>query len=100
MDVSRISENVITINSHDAPSRLQNVSTLGLKPFIRPAKTIFDFEAGSPHNIINFQNRFSFLAPMYAYPLPTTASAHVLTAEELLERTMLSIAPELTDDKL
>uniref|UniRef100_A0A915J2B5 Uncharacterized protein n=1 Tax=Romanomermis culicivorax TaxID=13658 RepID=A0A915J2B5_ROMCU len=30
-------------------------------------------------------NRFSFPAPVYTYPLPTTASVHMLTAEELLD---------------
>uniref|UniRef100_A0A915IK93 Uncharacterized protein n=1 Tax=Romanomermis culicivorax TaxID=13658 RepID=A0A915IK93_ROMCU len=32
-------------------------------------------------NIIDFQNRFSFSALVYAYPLPTTALVHTLTAE-------------------
>uniref|UniRef100_A0A915KHS0 Uncharacterized protein n=1 Tax=Romanomermis culicivorax TaxID=13658 RepID=A0A915KHS0_ROMCU len=36
--------------------------------------------------IIYFQNRFSFPAPVYAYPMPTTASVHTLTAKELLDR--------------
>uniref|UniRef100_A0A915J1Q4 Uncharacterized protein n=1 Tax=Romanomermis culicivorax TaxID=13658 RepID=A0A915J1Q4_ROMCU len=35
--------------------------------------------------IIDFQNRFSFPAPVCAYPMLTTAWAHTLTAEELLE---------------
>uniref|UniRef100_A0A915KHF5 Uncharacterized protein n=1 Tax=Romanomermis culicivorax TaxID=13658 RepID=A0A915KHF5_ROMCU len=32
-------------------------------------------------NIIDFQNRFWFPAPVYTYPLPTTALVHTLTAE-------------------
>uniref|UniRef100_A0A915JEC4 Uncharacterized protein n=1 Tax=Romanomermis culicivorax TaxID=13658 RepID=A0A915JEC4_ROMCU len=35
-------------------------------------------------NIINFQNRFLFPAPVYMYPLLTRASMHTLTTEELL----------------
>uniref|UniRef100_A0A915K168 Uncharacterized protein n=1 Tax=Romanomermis culicivorax TaxID=13658 RepID=A0A915K168_ROMCU len=31
--------------------------------------------------IINFQNRFSFPVPVYAYPMPTMTSVHMLTAE-------------------
>uniref|UniRef100_A0A915I7D6 Uncharacterized protein n=1 Tax=Romanomermis culicivorax TaxID=13658 RepID=A0A915I7D6_ROMCU len=38
--------------------------------------------------------------PIYAYPSPTTASVHVLTAEELLERPMLPTGPELSNDEL
>uniref|UniRef100_A0A915JNX7 Uncharacterized protein n=1 Tax=Romanomermis culicivorax TaxID=13658 RepID=A0A915JNX7_ROMCU len=30
--------------------------------------------------IINFQNRFLFPAPVYAYPMPTMASVYTLTA--------------------
>uniref|UniRef100_A0A915K2V4 Uncharacterized protein n=1 Tax=Romanomermis culicivorax TaxID=13658 RepID=A0A915K2V4_ROMCU len=50
--------------------------------------------------IIDFQNRFTFPTPIYTYPLLTTASAHVLTAEELLERPMLPTGPEPSEDQL
>uniref|UniRef100_A0A915IL35 Uncharacterized protein n=1 Tax=Romanomermis culicivorax TaxID=13658 RepID=A0A915IL35_ROMCU len=51
-------------------------------------------------NIIDFQNRFSFLAPVYAYPLPTTAWVHTLTAEELLDRPTSAIDVEPPDEEL
>uniref|UniRef100_A0A915J5S6 Uncharacterized protein n=1 Tax=Romanomermis culicivorax TaxID=13658 RepID=A0A915J5S6_ROMCU len=51
-------------------------------------------------NIIDFQNRFSFPAPVYAYPLPTTASVHMLTAEELLDGPTWVIDVEPADEKL
>uniref|UniRef100_A0A915JH50 Uncharacterized protein n=1 Tax=Romanomermis culicivorax TaxID=13658 RepID=A0A915JH50_ROMCU len=44
-------------------------------------------------NIINFQNRFSFPAPVYAYPLPTTAS-------ELLDCPTSTIDIEPADEEL
>uniref|UniRef100_A0A915IUR3 Uncharacterized protein n=1 Tax=Romanomermis culicivorax TaxID=13658 RepID=A0A915IUR3_ROMCU len=37
-------------------------------------------------NIIHIQNQFSFPLPVYAYPMLTMASMHMLTAEELLDR--------------
>uniref|UniRef100_A0A915INR1 Uncharacterized protein n=1 Tax=Romanomermis culicivorax TaxID=13658 RepID=A0A915INR1_ROMCU len=37
-------------------------------------------------NIIDVQNRFSFPPSVYTYLLLTTASVHMLTAEELLDR--------------
>uniref|UniRef100_A0A915L8V2 Uncharacterized protein n=1 Tax=Romanomermis culicivorax TaxID=13658 RepID=A0A915L8V2_ROMCU len=49
--------------------------------------------------LIDFQNRFSFPAPVYAYPMPTTASVHTLTAEELLERP-INVEVEPADDEL
>uniref|UniRef100_A0A915K7I5 Uncharacterized protein n=1 Tax=Romanomermis culicivorax TaxID=13658 RepID=A0A915K7I5_ROMCU len=49
---------------------------------------------------INFQNWFSFPAPIYAYPLPTTASVHALTTKELLDHPMLLATLELSDDEL
>uniref|UniRef100_A0A915JEU7 Uncharacterized protein n=1 Tax=Romanomermis culicivorax TaxID=13658 RepID=A0A915JEU7_ROMCU len=33
-------------------------------------------------NNIDFQNRYSFPAPIYAYLLPTMASVHMQTAKE------------------
>uniref|UniRef100_A0A915KIF4 Integrase zinc-binding domain-containing protein n=1 Tax=Romanomermis culicivorax TaxID=13658 RepID=A0A915KIF4_ROMCU len=39
-------------------------------------------------------------APIYAYPLWTTASAHALTADELLDQLMWTAAPESSDDEL
>uniref|UniRef100_A0A915I9N4 Uncharacterized protein n=1 Tax=Romanomermis culicivorax TaxID=13658 RepID=A0A915I9N4_ROMCU len=51
-------------------------------------------------NIIDFQNRFSFPAPVYMYPLPTTASVHTLTAEELLDRPTSAIEVEPADEEL
>uniref|UniRef100_A0A915IZV4 Uncharacterized protein n=1 Tax=Romanomermis culicivorax TaxID=13658 RepID=A0A915IZV4_ROMCU len=48
-DASRAAENVITINSLDAPGRPQTVSMTRLKPFIpRPTKDAFEFEEGGP----------------------------------------------------
>uniref|UniRef100_A0A915KX97 Uncharacterized protein n=1 Tax=Romanomermis culicivorax TaxID=13658 RepID=A0A915KX97_ROMCU len=51
-------------------------------------------------NIINFQNRFSFPAPVYAYPLRTISSVHTLTADELLERPTLGVEVEPADEEL
>uniref|UniRef100_A0A915JLE2 Uncharacterized protein n=1 Tax=Romanomermis culicivorax TaxID=13658 RepID=A0A915JLE2_ROMCU len=49
-DVSRIAKNIVTMDSLDGPGQPQNVSTLCLKPFIpRPAKEIFELEAGGTH---------------------------------------------------
>uniref|UniRef100_A0A915I3G9 Integrase catalytic domain-containing protein n=1 Tax=Romanomermis culicivorax TaxID=13658 RepID=A0A915I3G9_ROMCU len=46
---SCVAKNVVTINSLHALGRLQNVSTLHLKPFIpQPTKDVFELEAGSP----------------------------------------------------
>uniref|UniRef100_A0A915IQ21 Uncharacterized protein n=1 Tax=Romanomermis culicivorax TaxID=13658 RepID=A0A915IQ21_ROMCU len=49
---------------------------------------------------IDFQNCFSFPAPIYAYPLPTMASVHALIRDKLLERPMLPATPELFNDDL
>uniref|UniRef100_A0A915KIK0 Uncharacterized protein n=1 Tax=Romanomermis culicivorax TaxID=13658 RepID=A0A915KIK0_ROMCU len=49
--------------------------------------------------IIDFQNCFSFPAPVYAYPMWTTASVHMLTAEELFDRP-IDIEVEPPDDEL
>uniref|UniRef100_A0A915LA77 Uncharacterized protein n=1 Tax=Romanomermis culicivorax TaxID=13658 RepID=A0A915LA77_ROMCU len=49
--------------------------------------------------IIDFQNRFSFPAPVYAYPMPTTALVHRLTAEELLDRP-IDVEVEPADEEL
>uniref|UniRef100_A0A915KR72 Uncharacterized protein n=1 Tax=Romanomermis culicivorax TaxID=13658 RepID=A0A915KR72_ROMCU len=51
-------------------------------------------------NIIDFQNRFSFPAPVYTYPLPTMASVHTLTPEELLNRPTLGTNVEPLDEEL
>uniref|UniRef100_A0A915JFT2 Uncharacterized protein n=1 Tax=Romanomermis culicivorax TaxID=13658 RepID=A0A915JFT2_ROMCU len=51
-------------------------------------------------SIINFQNRFSFPAPVYMYLLPTTASVHRLTAEELLDGPTSAVDIEPTDEEL
>uniref|UniRef100_A0A915HTJ1 Uncharacterized protein n=1 Tax=Romanomermis culicivorax TaxID=13658 RepID=A0A915HTJ1_ROMCU len=51
-------------------------------------------------NIIDFQNRFSFPAPVYMYPLPTEACVHTLTTEELLDHPTLSIDIEPPDKEL
>uniref|UniRef100_A0A915KII9 Uncharacterized protein n=1 Tax=Romanomermis culicivorax TaxID=13658 RepID=A0A915KII9_ROMCU len=50
--------------------------------------------------IMDFQNRFSFPVLICAYPLPTTASACALIAEELLKRPMLSTTLEPSNDEL
>uniref|UniRef100_A0A915I1Q8 Uncharacterized protein n=1 Tax=Romanomermis culicivorax TaxID=13658 RepID=A0A915I1Q8_ROMCU len=48
-DASRTAENVVTIDSIDAPSGLQTVSMMRLKLFIpRPAKEAFELEADGP----------------------------------------------------
>uniref|UniRef100_A0A915JSL7 Uncharacterized protein n=1 Tax=Romanomermis culicivorax TaxID=13658 RepID=A0A915JSL7_ROMCU len=49
--------------------------------------------------IIDFQNQFSFPAPVYAYPMPTTDLVHTLTTEELLDRP-IDIEVEPADDEL
>uniref|UniRef100_A0A915IKA9 Uncharacterized protein n=1 Tax=Romanomermis culicivorax TaxID=13658 RepID=A0A915IKA9_ROMCU len=51
-------------------------------------------------NIINFQNRFSIPAPVYANPLRTMASVHTLTAEELLDHPTSAQDVEPTDEEL
>uniref|UniRef100_A0A915IPV6 Uncharacterized protein n=1 Tax=Romanomermis culicivorax TaxID=13658 RepID=A0A915IPV6_ROMCU len=51
-------------------------------------------------NIINFQNQFLFPTRVYTYPLRNTASVHMLTAEELLDRPTLAIEVELVDEEL
>uniref|UniRef100_A0A915L659 Uncharacterized protein n=1 Tax=Romanomermis culicivorax TaxID=13658 RepID=A0A915L659_ROMCU len=51
-------------------------------------------------NIIDFQNRFSFPTPVFAYPLPTMVSVHTITAEELLDRPTSAIDVEPTDKEL
>uniref|UniRef100_A0A915J1B0 Uncharacterized protein n=1 Tax=Romanomermis culicivorax TaxID=13658 RepID=A0A915J1B0_ROMCU len=48
-DASHATENVITIDSLDAPSRPQTISATPLKPFILcPAKEAFELKAGGP----------------------------------------------------
>uniref|UniRef100_A0A915JG98 Uncharacterized protein n=1 Tax=Romanomermis culicivorax TaxID=13658 RepID=A0A915JG98_ROMCU len=48
-DASRTAENIVTIDSLDAPGRPQTISTTGLKLFVRrPAKDAFEFEEGGP----------------------------------------------------
>uniref|UniRef100_A0A915JAD0 Uncharacterized protein n=1 Tax=Romanomermis culicivorax TaxID=13658 RepID=A0A915JAD0_ROMCU len=49
--------------------------------------------------LIDFQNRLSFPAPVYAYPMPTAASVHTLTAEELLDRP-IDVEVEPADEEL
>uniref|UniRef100_A0A915IGB8 Uncharacterized protein n=1 Tax=Romanomermis culicivorax TaxID=13658 RepID=A0A915IGB8_ROMCU len=50
MDASRTAENVVTIDSLDAPGQPQTVPTTQLKPFIlHPAKDVFDLETGGLH---------------------------------------------------
>uniref|UniRef100_A0A915IJJ7 Uncharacterized protein n=1 Tax=Romanomermis culicivorax TaxID=13658 RepID=A0A915IJJ7_ROMCU len=51
-------------------------------------------------NIINFQNRFSFPAPVYVYPMPTTAWVHTLTAQELLDHPTSDVDVEPADEEL
>uniref|UniRef100_A0A915HX95 Uncharacterized protein n=1 Tax=Romanomermis culicivorax TaxID=13658 RepID=A0A915HX95_ROMCU len=51
-------------------------------------------------NIIDFQNRFLFPAPVYAYLLPTTASVHTLTADELLDHPTSAIDVKPPDEEL
>uniref|UniRef100_A0A915I6D1 Uncharacterized protein n=1 Tax=Romanomermis culicivorax TaxID=13658 RepID=A0A915I6D1_ROMCU len=48
-------------------------------------------------NIIDFQNRFLFPVPVYTYQLPTTASEHTLTTEELLDHPTSAIDVEPAD---
>uniref|UniRef100_A0A915J0J9 Uncharacterized protein n=1 Tax=Romanomermis culicivorax TaxID=13658 RepID=A0A915J0J9_ROMCU len=48
-DASCTAENVVTIDSLNAPGRPQTISMTGLKPFIPPpAKDAFEFEEGGP----------------------------------------------------
>uniref|UniRef100_A0A915JQ72 Uncharacterized protein n=1 Tax=Romanomermis culicivorax TaxID=13658 RepID=A0A915JQ72_ROMCU len=50
MDASRAAQNVVTIDSLDAPGRPQTVSMKCLKPFVPcPAKDAFEFKEGGPH---------------------------------------------------
>uniref|UniRef100_A0A915JL18 Uncharacterized protein n=1 Tax=Romanomermis culicivorax TaxID=13658 RepID=A0A915JL18_ROMCU len=49
--------------------------------------------------IIDFQNRFFFPVPVYAYPMLTTASVPTLTAEELLNRP-IDVKVEPADEEL
>uniref|UniRef100_A0A915IW71 Uncharacterized protein n=1 Tax=Romanomermis culicivorax TaxID=13658 RepID=A0A915IW71_ROMCU len=51
-------------------------------------------------NIIDFQNRFSFPAPVYAYPMLTTPSVHALTIEELLDPPTIGVDVEPADEEL
>uniref|UniRef100_A0A915IMY6 Uncharacterized protein n=1 Tax=Romanomermis culicivorax TaxID=13658 RepID=A0A915IMY6_ROMCU len=57
-DASHVEENVVTIDSLDAPGQPQTVSALRLKPFIlRPTKEIFELEAGGPHSSYRSQQK-------------------------------------------
>uniref|UniRef100_A0A915JZN7 Uncharacterized protein n=1 Tax=Romanomermis culicivorax TaxID=13658 RepID=A0A915JZN7_ROMCU len=50
-DASHATENVVTIDSLDAPGRPQTISMTRLKPFIpRPVKEAFKLEASGPHH--------------------------------------------------
>uniref|UniRef100_A0A915IKL9 Uncharacterized protein n=1 Tax=Romanomermis culicivorax TaxID=13658 RepID=A0A915IKL9_ROMCU len=49
---------------------------------------------------IDFHKPFSFPVPIYTYPLPTTASVHALTAEELLGCPILASYHKPSDDDL
>uniref|UniRef100_A0A915IZM7 Uncharacterized protein n=1 Tax=Romanomermis culicivorax TaxID=13658 RepID=A0A915IZM7_ROMCU len=51
-------------------------------------------------HIIDFQNRFLFPAPVYTYPLPTTASLHMLTTKKLLDCPTSAIEVEPVDEEL
>uniref|UniRef100_A0A915HYS2 Uncharacterized protein n=1 Tax=Romanomermis culicivorax TaxID=13658 RepID=A0A915HYS2_ROMCU len=51
-------------------------------------------------NIIHFPNHYSFPRPIYAHPLPTTASLHMLTTEELLHHPILMHALEPAYEEL
>uniref|UniRef100_A0A915J2A7 Uncharacterized protein n=1 Tax=Romanomermis culicivorax TaxID=13658 RepID=A0A915J2A7_ROMCU len=49
-NASRAAQNVVTIDSLDAPGGQQTVSMRPLKPFVpHPAKDIFDLETRGPH---------------------------------------------------
>uniref|UniRef100_A0A915HJK8 Uncharacterized protein n=1 Tax=Romanomermis culicivorax TaxID=13658 RepID=A0A915HJK8_ROMCU len=49
--------------------------------------------------IIDYQNRFSFPALVYAYPMPTMASMHMLTTKELLNGP-IGVEVEPADEEL
>uniref|UniRef100_A0A915HE61 Uncharacterized protein n=1 Tax=Romanomermis culicivorax TaxID=13658 RepID=A0A915HE61_ROMCU len=49
--------------------------------------------------LIDFQNRFSFPPLVHAYPMPTTALVHTLTAEELLDHP-INVEVEPADEDL
>uniref|UniRef100_A0A915HF95 Uncharacterized protein n=1 Tax=Romanomermis culicivorax TaxID=13658 RepID=A0A915HF95_ROMCU len=51
-------------------------------------------------NIIDFQNRLLFPTLVYTYLLPTMASVHTLTTEELLDRPTLVTEVEPMDEEL
>uniref|UniRef100_A0A915IE91 Uncharacterized protein n=1 Tax=Romanomermis culicivorax TaxID=13658 RepID=A0A915IE91_ROMCU len=59
-----------------------------------------DPATGTLLNIIDFQNQFSFPAPVYMYSLRTTALVHTLTAEELLDHPTSGIDVEPVDEEL
>uniref|UniRef100_A0A915ICG5 Uncharacterized protein n=1 Tax=Romanomermis culicivorax TaxID=13658 RepID=A0A915ICG5_ROMCU len=79
-DASRAAENVVTIDSLDAPGGPQTVSITRLKPFApRPAKDAFENEEGGPQNNVKRLTPVADLESWYGsqqFSRPQSVDAH------------------------